>query len=47
VRGLPTCVELGAVVSKFFELWFGASVRSSTACPGSSADSTPCPGISS
>jgi hypothetical protein len=40
-------VGLGAVVSKFSELWFGASVRSSMVFPGSSADSTPCSGISS
>jgi hypothetical protein len=31
VRGLPSCVGLGAVVSGFSKLWFGVSVRPSTA----------------
>jgi hypothetical protein len=35
VRGLPSCVGLGAVVSRFSELWFGASVRPSTVLSGS------------
>jgi hypothetical protein len=40
VRGLPSCVGLGAEVSKFSELWFGASVRPLTVLSGSSGTST-------
>jgi hypothetical protein len=40
VRGLPSCVGLGAVGSRFSELWFGASVRPSTVLSGSSETST-------
>jgi hypothetical protein len=40
VRGLPSCVGLGAVVSRFSELWFGALVRPSTVFSGSSGTST-------
>jgi hypothetical protein len=47
VRGLPSCVGLGAVVSRFSELWFGASVRLSTASPGSAGISTAWSAISS
>jgi hypothetical protein len=40
VRGLPSGVGLGAVGSRFSELWFGASVRPSTVSLGSSETST-------
>jgi hypothetical protein len=40
VWGLPSCVGLGAVVSGFSELWFGASVRLSTASPESAGISS-------
>jgi hypothetical protein len=47
VRSLPSCVGLGAVVSGFSELWFGASVRLSTASPESAGISSAWSAISS
>jgi hypothetical protein len=47
VRGLPSSVGLGAIVSGFSELWFGASVRLSTASQESAGISSAWSAISS
>jgi hypothetical protein len=47
VEGLPSCVGLGAVVSKFSEHWFGASVRFSATFVGSSENPWSCSRTSS
>jgi hypothetical protein len=43
VRGLPSGVGVGAEESEISELGFGASVRPSTTCAGSSGKPWSCP----